>query len=81
MALLSALSTSLLNGLIFFTAKLLTPEDFDWAKGLLQSNIWQLLTECEITEEGTARPFILPRVCPAATPPVCTLTVACEELT
>jgi hypothetical protein len=65
----------------FFTAKLLTPEDFDWAKSLLQSKIWHLLTECEMTEEGSARAFVLPRVCPAATPPVCTLTVACEKLT
>ncbi|KAM0855211.1 hypothetical protein ACQ4PT_049924 [Festuca glaucescens] len=28
----------------FFTAKLLSPEDFDWAKSLMQSKIWQILS-------------------------------------
>jgi hypothetical protein len=34
-----------------------------------------------MTEDGSARAFVLPRVCPAATPPVCTLAVACEKIT
>jgi hypothetical protein len=31
----------------FFTAKLLTPEDFDWAKNLMQSKVWQILSVLE----------------------------------
>jgi hypothetical protein len=65
----------------FFTAKLLTPEDFEWTKGLLQSKIWQILSEFEVNGEGSARAFVLPRVCPSAESPVCTLTVAREEIT
>ncbi|KAM0883974.1 hypothetical protein ACQ4PT_031286 [Festuca glaucescens] len=65
----------------FITAKLLTPEDFGWAKGLLQSKIWEILTDFEIKSDGSARPFVLPRCCPTQAPPVCTLTLACEKAT
>ncbi|KAM0835293.1 hypothetical protein ACQ4PT_063039 [Festuca glaucescens] len=65
----------------FITAKLLTPDDFDCAKGLLQSKIWEIPSDFEIKSDGSAPPFALPRSCPTQAPPVCTLTLACEKAT
>jgi hypothetical protein len=65
----------------FFTAKLLTPEDFDWAKNLLQSRIWQILGEMDASTDSASRTFVLPRHCPSQNPPVCTLSLASTEVT
>ncbi|KAM0930085.1 hypothetical protein ACQ4PT_001158 [Festuca glaucescens] len=65
----------------FFTAKLPTPEDFDWAKNLLQSRIWQILSELDAPTDADSRAFVLPRQCPSQNPPVCTLSLASTEAT
>jgi hypothetical protein len=65
----------------FFTAKLLTPEDFDWAKSLLQSKIWQIVSEFDLNNPAASRAFALPRNCPSLAPPVCSLSVATLEVT
>ncbi|KAM0931159.1 hypothetical protein ACQ4PT_000501 [Festuca glaucescens] len=65
----------------FFTAKLLTHEDFDWAKSLLQSKIWQILSELDVPSDISSRTFALPRKCPTQAPPVCTLSFATLEAT
>jgi hypothetical protein len=65
----------------FFTAKLLTPKDFDWAKNLLQSRIWQILSEMDAPTDNDPGAFVLPRQCPSQNPPVCTLSLASTEAT
>jgi hypothetical protein len=65
----------------FFTAKILTPEDLDWAKNLLQSRIWQIISELDISSTDASRTFALPRQCSSQVPPVCTLSVATLEAT
>ncbi|KAM0867625.1 hypothetical protein ACQ4PT_041879 [Festuca glaucescens] len=65
----------------FFTAKLLTPEDFEWTKSLLQSKIWQILSDLEFSTNNAARAFVLPRKCPSKAPPVCILSTTCEQVT
>ncbi|KAM0838404.1 hypothetical protein ACQ4PT_060987 [Festuca glaucescens] len=64
-----------------FTAKLLTPADFEWTKSLLQSKIWQILSDFEAKDDSSDRAFVLPRDCPSEAPPICTLTLACEKIT
>jgi hypothetical protein len=63
----------------FFTAKLLTPEDFDWAKNLMQSKVWQILSDLDVNT--SSRDFVLPKHCPASTPPLCLLSQACLDAT
>lgn len=65
----------------FFTAKLLTPEDFDWAKSLPQSKIWQIVSEFDLNNPAASRAFALPRNCPSLAPPVCTFSVATMKVT
>jgi hypothetical protein len=65
----------------FFTAKLLSPEDFNWAKGLLQSKIWQIVGDFDSQQHTTSRDFVLPLHCPATEPPHCSLTKACSDVT
>ncbi|CAN6342906.1 unnamed protein product [Urochloa humidicola] len=50
----------------FFTAQLLNPLNFDWAKGFLNSNALKLLD----TGDGMIK-FSLPAKCPINTPPLC----------
>ncbi|KAM0855207.1 hypothetical protein ACQ4PT_049924 [Festuca glaucescens] len=65
----------------FFTAKLLSPEDFDWAKSLMQSKIWQILSEFDSQQNDSTRDFVLPLHCPASAPPLCSLSKACSDAT
>jgi hypothetical protein len=58
----------------FFTAKLLTPEDFDWAKNLMQSKVWQILSDLD--SNTSSRDFVLPKHCPSSNPPPCLLSQA-----
>jgi hypothetical protein len=63
----------------FFTAKLLTPEDFDWAKKLMQSQVWQILSDMD--NNSSSRDFVLPKQCPASKAPLCLLSKACLDIT
>jgi hypothetical protein len=63
----------------FFTAKLLTPEDFDWAKKLMQSKVWQILSDLD--SNSSSMDFVLPKHCPASTPPLFLLSQACMDIT
>jgi hypothetical protein len=65
----------------FFTAKLLSPEDFDWAKGLMQSKISKILSEFDSQQDNSSRDFVLPLHCPASEPPHCSLSKACSNAT
>ncbi|TVU39446.1 hypothetical protein EJB05_12866, partial [Eragrostis curvula] len=51
----------------FFTKLLLTPEGFDWAKGFLISQAWQVLCE----EDQDKLHFKLPDKCPVDSGPLC----------
>lgn len=63
----------------FFTAKLLSPADFEWAKAILQSKLWDILQEG--SEEALSRKFVIPHSCPTSSPPTCTLSAASLEVT
>ncbi|KAM0846975.1 hypothetical protein ACQ4PT_055323 [Festuca glaucescens] len=53
----------------FFTAKLLSPEDFDWAKSLMQSKVWQILSEGFSTPQAAKPRQLLDP--PVSTSPLC----------
>ncbi|KAM0854101.1 hypothetical protein ACQ4PT_050661 [Festuca glaucescens] len=54
--------------------KLLSPKDFDWAKSLMQSKIWQILSEFDSQQNNSSMDFVLPLHCPASEPPHCSLS-------
>lgn len=54
----------------FFTAKLLTPTDFEWARSILVSKLWSIFSD---STDGVFREFALPKVCPTAAGPNCFL--------
>jgi hypothetical protein len=56
----------------FFTARLLSPEDFPWAKDFLQSSMWKLIQELERT--CPSQMFVLPAKCPSTSTPKCFLS-------
>lgn len=62
----------------FFTAKLLSPADFDWARSILQSKLWEIFQHgCSA---GSLRQFVLPTTCPTSTPPLCFLQAASQQV-
>ncbi|KQK18696.1 hypothetical protein BRADI_1g44133v3, partial [Brachypodium distachyon] len=60
----------------FFTAMLSTPENFNWAKKVLLSNMWSIFA----ASNDTARIFALPEKCPSKSAPICRLTARVEEI-
>ena len=62
----------------FFTARLISLEDFSWAKGFLFCNIWKLIED--IQANCPSRDFELPSKCPFSQPPVCFLSTAVQDI-
>ncbi|CAM0883844.1 unnamed protein product [Alopecurus aequalis] len=46
----------------FFTAALLSPEKFEWAKSFLASQLWKFIVDG--TDNSAMRPFVIPNDCP-----------------
>lgn len=62
----------------FFTAILLSPADFEWARAVLHSKLWNLI------HEGYQSDFLgeyaIPSTCPSAKPPACVLSAAVQKI-
>lgn len=53
----------------FITLALLTPDNFEWAKALLNSKLWHYIIEGAPNSHRT--PFVLPDVCHSQQAPLC----------
>ena len=51
---------------------LMMPEKFDWAKGILHSNIWDIITDDNMKEQSIS--FNIPDKCISCFAPTCQLT-------
>jgi hypothetical protein len=63
----------------FITLMLLTPEKFDWTKGFLSSQLWDILKE-PLLKEDTVR-FVIPDKCATTKAPSCVSLSEINELT
>jgi hypothetical protein len=62
----------------FITLMLLTPEKFDWTKGFLSSQLWDILKE-PLLKEDTVR-FVIPDKCATTKAPSCVSLSEINEL-
>jgi hypothetical protein len=58
---------------------LLSPERFNWTKGFLQSPIWDIVVESEISEQVFI--FNIPDNCITEQAPSCTISEIVEDIT
>ncbi|KQJ88518.1 hypothetical protein BRADI_4g19065v3 [Brachypodium distachyon] len=59
----------------FFTAMLASPDNFDWARKVLMSNMWSIFA----ASNDFSRPFFLRDTCPSKMAPVCKLAARVIE--
>lgn len=67
-----------LNWVNFITLALLTPDNFDWAKSLLNSKLWHYIIEG--SSECGFKDFVVPDKCLSGQEPVCKMQGFEEEV-